>query len=234
MIRIAVVEDDKLYQKQLSEYISKYSKEKQKEIQTAVFDDGYDLIERYSAEYDIILLDVMLKTINGIQVAEKIRKYDSDVIIIFITNMAEFAISGYSVNALDYVLKPVHYFAFEQELNKAIKRLEQFEKHYIAIRFNDSVSKVELSSIRYIESRGHNITIHGESRNYEMRGTMKKLEEELAQYHFSRCNNCYLVNLRHVQEVNKNVVILGSEELLISRPRKKQFLEDLTDYLGGK
>mgnify|MGYP000060856764 FL=1 len=112
MIRVAIVEDDAEVQGVLQEYVRRYTRQYGTEFEVTVFADGVDILEDYRAVYDIIFLDVEMKHLDGMTTAERIRQMDADVILIFITNMAQYAIRGYSVGALDYVLKPVPYFAF--------------------------------------------------------------------------------------------------------------------------
>ena len=123
MIRIALVEDDPAYAEQLTSYLREYEKESKERISVQTFSDGEDIVTEYRADYDIILMDVEMKFMDGMSAAEEIRKMDTEVVIIFITNMPQYAIQGYRVDALDYVLKPVSYFAFTQRIDRALARL---------------------------------------------------------------------------------------------------------------
>lgn len=123
MITIAIVEDEEAYAKQLTEYIEKYQRESGKSIRVIRFSDGDEIVEKYTGEYDIILMDIQMKFMDGMSAAEAIRKQDTKVVIMFITNMTNYAIRGYEVDAMDYVLKPVSYFAFSKKLDRAIKRI---------------------------------------------------------------------------------------------------------------
>lgn len=105
MIRIALVEDDPAYAEQLLSYLKEYEKESKERISVQTFSDGEDIVTEYRADYDIILMDVEMKFMDGMSAAEEIRKMDTEVVIIFITNMPQYAIQGYRVDALDYVLK---------------------------------------------------------------------------------------------------------------------------------
>lgn len=119
MIRLALVEDDELYRSQLREYIDKYSAASGEKFTVTEFSDGDEIALGYKAVYDIILMDIEMKFMDGMMAAEEIRKVDTEVIIIFITNSPQYAIKGYAVDALDYVLKPVSYYAFSQRLGRA-------------------------------------------------------------------------------------------------------------------
>ena len=152
--------------------------------------------------------------------------------IIFITNMAQYAIRGYAVDALDYVLKPVSYFAFSQRLSRAIGRMKKRARRFMTISIRGGAQKLDIDKIYYVESQGHNLIFHTASGDHTTSGTMKDVEEKLEQLHFCRCNKGYLVNLEHVDGVRDGCALVNGTELLISRGRKNEFMEALTDYVG--
>lgn len=131
MIRIAIVEDDTGYRSQLGKYIDQYQSDFSETVSVSEFSDGLEIVEKYKSEYDIILMDIQMKHMDGMQAAMRIRDMDKNVIIIFITNSAQFAVQGYKVEALDYVLKPIQYFAFSQVLHNAVKKVHGKSKFYI-------------------------------------------------------------------------------------------------------
>jgi DNA-binding LytR/AlgR family response regulator len=234
MIHVAIVEDDIKYIQLLSGYIDRFSQEKNEKIEIATFMDGDDIVYEYKANYDIIFMDIQMKHMDGLKTAKNIRKVDRDVILIFITNMAQYAIQGYSVNAMDYVLKPVSYFAFSEELDKAIRKLNESVSAFVAIKQEGGFLRLDVKKIVYIESQGHTILIHTENYDYKTIGTMKNYEQQLLNQQFTRCNNCYLINLRYVESVQQSSVTVAGRTLQISRPRKKCFMDALTDYVGGE
>lgn len=234
MIRVAVVEDDAEVQGVLQEYIRRYTRQYGTEFEVSVFADGVDILDNYRAVYDIIFLDVEMKHLDGMTTAERIRQMDADVILIFITNMAQYAIRGYSVGALDYVLKPVPYFAFSQQLLKAVSRLEKRAKHYLTVPVEGGLRRLDTASIYYLESEGHRVNFYTDEGDFSAPGALKTFEEKLAGRPFARCNSGYLVNLAQVQAVQQNTVQVGPYELQISRPKRKAFLAALTDYIGGE
>ena len=205
--------------------------------------EGYETMEALDGETglrlalegdpDLILLDVEMKHLDGMETAQRIRALDSDVMIVFITNMAQYAIKGYAVGALDYVLKPVPYFAFSQQLQKAEEQLRRRTRHYLAVPVEGGLRRLDTSRIYYIESEGHRVRFYTEEGDFAAPGALKALEEKLADRPFARCNSGYLVNLAQVQAVQQNTVQVGPYELQVSRPKRKSFLAALTDYIGG-
>ena len=234
MIRIAIVEDDGAVSALLQEYVQRHTRQYGTEFEVKVFADGMDILDDYRPVYDIIFLDVEMKHLDGMTTAERIRQMDAEVILIFITNMAQYAIRGYSVGALDYVLKPVPYFAFSQQLMKAVTRLEKRARHYLTVPVEGGLRRLDAASIYYLESEGHRVHFYTNEGDFLAPGALKTFEEKLASRPFARCNSGYLVNLAQVRGVQQNTVEVGPYELQVSRPKRKSFLAALTDYIGGE
>ncbi len=232
MIKIAIVEDDELYISQLQQYLQDYRREAQEDFVVRVYKDGDGITREYKAQFDIILMDIQLKFMDGMTAAEEIRRVDSEVIIIFITNMPQYAIRGYEVGALDYILKPVSYFVFCQKLGRAIQRLEKRGEKWVTVPVKGGVQRMEVSDIYYVESQGHNLLYHTKDGVFLSGATMRSAEEALGSLHFSRCNKGYLVNLAHVEGVRDKCVVVKGEKLVISRPRMGVFMQELARYWG--
>ena len=234
MYRIAVVDDDREFSAKLREYLEQYAKENDETFEIEVFYDGAEILKDYTPRYELILLDIEMPAVNGMEAAQKIREMDESVVLMFITNMAQYAIRGYSVGALDYVLKPVPYFAFSQQLLKAVARLEKRAKHYLTVPVEGGLRRLDTASIYYLESEGHRVHFYTEEGDFVAAGTLKAFEEKLAERPFARCNSGYLVNLAQVKSVQQGMVKVGPYELQISRPRRKAFLAALADHIGGE
>lgn len=232
MLRIAVVEDDKTYAAQLKEYLARYGTETNHKINVTLFPDGEDIVTDYSADFDIILMDVEMTFMDGMTAAEKIREKDSEVVIIFITNMPQYAIQGYRVDALDYVLKPISYFAFSQRIDRALTRVKKKETNYIAVAQKGGKKKLDVDKICYVEVRDHDLIYHSTDGNVVTKGSMKEAEDALDATKFFRCNRCYLVNLEYVEDFHGSDVTVASDVIQVSRARKKAFLDALNDYMN--
>lgn len=232
MIRIAIVEDEDHYVAELKKYLDEYQRTFGEEFEITVFRDGDGIVSKYKAQFDIILMDIQMKFVDGMTAAEEIRKVDTEVVIIFITNMTQYAIRGYEVDALDYILKPVSYFAFSQKLAKAIGRIKKRGSSYVTIPVKGGIVRLNTSDIYYIESVGHNLIFHSTSGDHMSTGTMKAVEEQFAGESFSRGNKCYLINLEHVEGIKDKCAIVKGDVLQISRPRMNAFMQDLTKYWG--
>ena len=235
MIRIAIVEDEASYVQTLEGYLKRFERENDVSFQISVFYDGVDIVSDYRPEYDILLLDIQLKHLDGMKTAEKIRALDEDVAFIFITSTVSYAVQGYLVDALGYVVKPVPYLAFSKILQKAIRQVNKKQtKNYLTIEVKGGHLRLDISRIYYIESQRHNIIVHSDRGSFLTPGPMKRMEEFLNDKSFAKCHNAYLVNLAHVSGVLQNSVLLaGGQDLPVSRTHKKAFLDTLTDYMGG-
>ena len=213
MIKIAIVEDEAMYAKQLQDFLRQYETENGEAFDITIYSDGDQIVHKYKSQFDIILMDVEMK-------------------FIFITNMAQYAIRGYAVDALDYVLKPVSYFAFSQRLNRAISRMKKRETKMIMVNIKGGTVRINIANIYYIESQGHTLILHTILGDYETTGTMKEMEEKMQGMNFCRGNKGYLINLQHVDGIQDGCALIKGEQLVLSRARKKEFMEALTNYWG--
>jgi DNA-binding LytR/AlgR family response regulator len=233
MINLAIVEDEDTYAAQLTEFVEKYQSESGNFFKITRFRDGDEITNGYRGQFDIILMDIEMKLMDGMTAAEEIRRLDQDVVIMFITNMTSYAIRGYQVDALDYVVKPVSYFAFSQKLDRAIGRIKKSSSNIISIDMPTGVKKLDIDNIFYIESEGHNLNFYTSGGQFTIRAKLSDFEQQLSPYNFFRSNKGYLVNLKYVDGVENGACLIAGKQLLISRARKNDFMSALTDYMAG-
>lgn len=233
--RVCIVEDDKASADKLKAFLSEYGQERECEFNISVYGNALGFLQEFANNFDIIFMDIELPFRNGMDVVRQIRERDKKVIVIFVTNMAQYAVKGYEVDAFDFIVKPVVYSAFAIKLDRAIERFKTLEDKEIWINERTSKRRLRTSEIRYVEVMHHNLVFHTTGGDYTTYGQLKDVIEMLAGLPFSLCNRCFLVNLGYVSAIEEfSVTITGGEKLQISRSRKKNFLTDLNAYLGGK
>ena len=233
MYHIAVVEDEKECSEQIQAFLNEYQEENSVRFKVSVFEDGAQILDGYEPVYDMILMDIDMPGVNGMDASEKIRETDQEVVLVFITNIISFAIRGYEVGALDYVVKPLTYYNFSMRLTRALKRSRAREPRQLILTMPDGVKKLEVGQIYYVEVQNRMLHYYTDEGTYVVRGTMQSVQQMLEAYAFAKCNHWYIVNLRHVREIKKNTVVVGSYELEISRRNRTPFLKALTEYVGG-
>ena len=233
MIRIAIVEDERRERAHLRDCLAYMAEKEQLEFDIVEFGSGEEFLGGYQPVYDIVLMDIELPGINGMETAKALRRLDSFVLLVFVTNMVQYAVSGYEVDALNYILKPVNRFDFALKMNKAISRTAKRTEKSVQIRAGKDLYMLPVAAIRYLEVDGHYIVYHTTEGDYSEYITLKEAEKKLDKPYFVRCNRCYLVNLKYVAAVRDDVVQVGRDELLISRPQKKAFLNALAVFIGG-
>lgn len=210
MYHIAIVEDELEFSMQLQEYLKQYQEKNDVEFKISVFSDGAEILEDYRPEYDAIFMDIEMPGINGMDAAEKIREMDEDVVIMFITNMAQYALFGYSVGALDFVMKPVNYYTFAMKVRRVLKRVQkkELEQKAIVLNLADGIKKLDTKQIYFVEIQNRLLHYHTTEGEYVLKGTMQNAEKMLESDTFVKCNHWYLVNLKHVKEASCKPPIL--------------------------
>ena len=236
--RVAIVEDEESFRNLFSGYIARYAEENKLTLEVTAFPDGLDILDDFRSDFDIILLDIQMPHLDGMKTARLIRQHDANAALIFITTLAQYAIKGYEVDALDYILKPVTYEQFALRFRKAVQRTAPKEASYLFLPTEDGKDRVAVDSILYMDVDHHTLRVHtlaenGTGKKYEMRKPIGKMEEELAGLPFFRCDQSVLVNLRHITRVGKDTVQVGDAILPVSRSRRKDFLNALADQMEG-
>ena len=218
----------------LADYLARYSEENNVPFEVTYFEDGGAIIGEYKPVYDIILMDIQMTHVDGMTAAHAIREVDQEVVLVFITSAAQFAIHGYQVGALSYLMKPLPWFAFSQELSRCLEAVSKRRGASVLLQSGTSTHRIDVADIVYVESIKHRLDVHTVSDTYSITSSLKAMVEQLAGHDFFRSNSCYLVNLAHVRGVaDQECLMTGGDSLRISRPRKKAFMTALASFAGG-
>ena len=232
MKRVAIVEDEKIYSDYLIQLINEYFKDKNQAFNIVVFDNGLKFLESDVNSFNVVLMDIELPHENGMNISYELRKINKDIQIIFATNVAQFALKGYEVDAIGYLLKPVNKKILFIYLDKAFKRIEEQNNSFILINVDDGIKKLSLNELYYIEVIDHLLYFHTSDGIISIRKSMKDVENELKDKGFIRSNNCYLVNLKFIKKITNNSLFINNEELQLSRNKRKDVLIALNEYIG--
>lgn len=235
MIRIAIVEDEEKAFDELNEALQLFSKETGAEFAVSAFKDAVAFLDNYQSNYDLVFMDIQMPYLNGMKAAEKLRELDERVALVFVTNLTQYAVKGYSVDAKDYILKPVQYNRFQCMMKRILSDVNACAQEEIFIKNGGNMYRVRLSDIRYIEIRDHFILYHMDNKDFSAWGTMKELEAQLEGKGFCRLDKSNIVNLKYVSDIEGDKLhLFDGETLFISRPRKKAVKDAFASYVRGE
>ncbi len=233
MVRVAIVEDEAPAAQELEALVKSYFHEKGRDCAVSRYESALLFFDAYRADFDLVFMDIEMPDIDGMRAAEKLREKDALVLLVFVTNMRQYAVRGYSVNALDFIIKPPVRATFFPLMDKVQRILDARTGTDISVKTAAGMYRVAARDIRYIEVRRHRLFFHTEQGDFEAWGNLRDIERMLPQALFSRCNLCYLVGLAHVRGVEGEEVLVGEDRLKISRPRRKEFLAEMARYFGS-
>lgn len=232
-MNVAIVEDDSQAAETLKRYFSNYAEQHQQKINVITYGDPVEFLSCYRANFDVLVLDIQMPGINGMRLAERIRSQDAEVIIVFVTSMAKYAVDGYKVGAIDFLLKPVSYFEFSKMLDKVLRGLARRELPSVMVNMKREIRRLPAASIHYIEVQDHRLYIHMDDGDVvEAWMSLAQIERVLPAAMFSKINVGVLVNLNAILGVRNEQVILPNAALPLSRRRKKELCKELAFYFG--
>lgn len=233
MLNVAIVEDDAGDAQNLRNNILRYADQTKNVFNIEFYKNAESFLNYYKANYDIVFMDIELSGLTGMEAAKKLRKLDSIVVLIFVTNLSQMACDGYAVDALDFIVKPPKYPRFSAVMDRALTKLAaESREDEIVIRTLEATSRIPKSRVLFVEMQSHHAIFHTDERDYSVYGTLKKIKEQFPEDTFALCNSCYLINLRYVKAIEGDTVIVRDNRLKMSRSKRKSFLEALNVYLG--
>lgn len=227
MYRIAIVEDQETDSQRLQEVISQYSKDYNIKLECQRWKTAEDFLEQYRHQYEIVFMDIRLPGMNGMNAAKKLRETDHAVLLVFLTSLAQYALEGYAVEAVDYIIKPISYAALRLKMPRMLRRCRAEEQEIMIAESNGNSVRLKPSELRYVEIFDHHIhyvTLGGIIRSY---GTLKEVEDSLNDGGFFRVNKQTIINMKHVTGVDAENVFLHDRSFPLSRRRRKEFLDVL-------
>lgn len=235
-MRIAVCDDNLEFLQELSVQLNKYSEENHCNMEYKIFMNPLELVAQMEkgAHYDIIMLDVCMPGMNGIQCAKDIRVYDNLVKIVFLTSSTEYAVESYSVKAYDYLLKPIQKDRLFSVLRQIEKETDTMEKNIFILKSKIGITKISLSNLEYCEVLNRKIVLrlaNGEECECNLR--MNELEEKLKMYGmFLKPHRSYLVNMDYIQSLTTQSIVMESGiEIPVPREKYTQIKQAYMTYV---
>ena len=221
-MQIAICEDNKAMQNKLNEIIDEWAQDRKVSVKTTCFISAESFINTWpDTQFDLAFLDIELKTMTGIELAKTIRKLDKDLQIVFITSFSQYALQGYDVNPLHYLIKPASHAKILPILDKAYIIWKATKDSYIFVPDNTGQRKLSLGEVLYISMQSHTARVHTYEKVFEMRKTLDEIMETLTD-NFIHIHRSYVVNIYKVECVYKDSLELSNNEKLpISRKNTK-------------
>ncbi len=228
MITIAICDSNSDCRYQLQEACSYVYRELHLPASIQTYTSGEELLDALTPSVDILLIDVNLTGMNGLDVARQIREKNTSLILIFVTDRIEAAAESYAVHAQDFICKPASQERITRALTQAIQNLEHNRSEHITFQSPGQWVRLPMQSILYIESARNKAIIHTVLSRYELYITMREVEEKLDPNRFCRCHSSYVINLEDVVQVNGlTVMLIDGTYINISKHRRKSFMEKL-------
>ncbi len=208
MMKIAVCDDLRFDRTLLCEYILQYAKNNFINIEVVEFDSGEEVLSSFSQEkYKIVFLDIYMKGIDGVEVAERIRETDEECKIIFTTSSVDHKGEGFEVAATHYLIKPITYNRVEQALNRC-KKVLAFDAQYVELPCGKETVKIILRDILYVEAVRNGVIITTELEEYKIHMPMAKIFDFIRDKRFLRSHRGFIVNMQHIISTKDSEFVL--------------------------
>ena len=235
MLTIAICDDEKKICDYIESRTTEFLAKNDLEAEVSVFYDGSELLKKCESNtqnFDIIFLDIKMKTLNGVECAKLLRDIGVNSLIVFITSSAEYVFSGYEVKAFRYILKTDLVNAFSRVFSECLLELKKLDTSFFTVKTSSSVKNIPLSDILYFESNKRLLNIHTKNEVVSFYEKLDNVENELKEKDFIRIHQSFLVNAQKIKSVSKDAVLLSNDfSLPVSKSKATKVKEA---YLWSK
>ena len=240
-MQVIICDDESVYLDSIHQFIDQWAKRTlhTERIFVKEYHSSEDLLEYWEngMTIDLLFMDIQIPgEMSGMEVARQIHGQDEYIPIIFITNYSEYALEGYSVNALRYLKKPVSQKDIETCMDIVWRQWANGHDQFLTVTTNTQSIHVPIQAIIFAESISHilRISTSDELGIYEIRGTLERLEGKLPSEGFIRCHKSYIVSLRHVRRYKSGIITLSTgKEIPVGRKYVKSFSQKFRMFYQG-
>lgn len=235
MIRIAIVEDDPRTAATLLGYMEQAGQKAGSVYAAETFSCAEDFLVQPEGKFQLVFFDIGLPGMNGMEAAKSLRERDKHMGIVFITNMAQYAVKGYEVRAIDYILKPLRYPDFESKLQRAVRWVATQGSEMVILETAEGMVRCPVCELFCVHGERHLITYITERGACIRRGfSIKNAEKQLSRYGFVRVSGNYLVNLRCIRHIGEDHLVAGHTTIPISKAKREELIRTMAAYFGSQ
>lgn len=231
MIRIISVEDDERQQTQLCAYLARYGAAHNVAIETECYPSGAAFLRAYHGQADMIFLDIQMHGLSGYEIAEQLRADGDRTMLVFVTNLIQYAVKGYRVEAAEFLVKPLNEYDFDATMTRLVKRLEYRHGPSLTIQSEGRLVRLPIQEITYIEVRDRRLVYHTADHEYATWESIRTVEARLPKEEFIRCHGSFLVQLGQIQSCDNELVLRDGTKIPVSRVNKSEVKKQLIAYL---
>lgn len=236
MKNIAIIDDDERDISNLSEHLKRYFAEKNIAVNIDLYRNATMFLERFDHQFNLVFFDIEMPELDGISLAKAIREKDEVVRIIFVSNHPKYAIEGYGLNALSFLVKPITYESLFLKMNSILPIIDVEEEKQISFKNRDSLKTIYVKDIVNASVKGHYIDIYlSDGSEFETRGPLGVLEDQINSNLFAKSSHSDIINIKFIKQIEDNSVVLNNgKKIGITRSYKKEFMEAVLAYFGKK
>lgn len=236
MLQIAICDDEQFYRDKIKILLEKDLEKRELTGEIHSFVSGEEFLERCEnrVRFDIVFLDISMERVDGIETAARIRSFHSNTFLVFVTAFIDYALEGYKVNAVRYLMKDTLDLALEECMTAILDRMQIAQ---VTVPFSEGARKLYTDNILYVESRGHKSIFHymeSGVQTWQLYEKLDEVEKRLGGSHFLRIHKSYLVNMKHIRRIGNYTAWLDTgEELPVPRLRFQTVKEAFITYKGA-
>lgn len=233
--KIAVCDDERTMLRQLSQYLTQIQDELGEQFDLAYFASSEELLAHTPKDVQVILLDISMGNMTGMECARTLRSKGCEAAIIFITNLTEYAVEGYEVRAFAFLPKPVLYAELKDRLTRCFHQIDRQHKAVLPIETDAGIEMLFIEEILYAEVYQHETSFALTDKRVTGAVQLSQIEERLSPHGFFRCHRSYLVNMAKIKRIGTDAVVMpDGASIPVSRHRRKKFLDAFAGYMGGR